>query len=105
MRKISKKSGAIEVDSAFGGLAVYKIENFLKFNYENSEKNFNLSEHVNFNLKIRKNSGRLFIIPSLINFSWSPHNLSKFRVIRAIDSMLKSHYFKNFRRFLRKRLA
>lgn len=105
MRKIPKKSSEIEVDSAFGGLAVYKTENFMQFNYDDSTNKFKSSEHVHFNLRIRNNSGKLLIVPALINFSWNPHNLSKFKVIRTIDSLSKYGFFKRIRRFLRNRLA
>jgi len=57
----------IKVNSAFGGLGIYKIKNILKFSY-NSKKSTN-SEHVVFNEKINKKFGNLFIDKKLINSS------------------------------------
>jgi len=83
-RKISidPTSGPIEVDSAFGGLGIYKMsyvlnnpnpylgskvkvlideEGTLKFH------RWQVCEHVHFNRGIKNQGGRLFIFPSLIN--------------------------------------
>lgn len=104
MIRIPKDSSAIQVQSAFGGLGVYKKQIFLKYDYSPINRKFNCSEHVTFNLKITQADGELFIVPSLTNFSWNPHNLSKFAIIRKIDKSLQSNLFNNIRKFFRKRL-
>jgi SEC-C motif-containing protein len=78
----------VEVDSAFGGLGIYKIKSILRneasyvgskkksipsrFVYNNamqgnSEVGWQQCEHVSFNLGFRNNDEKLFILPYLIN--------------------------------------
>ena len=76
MIKIKKKSKWINVNSAFGGLAIYKFQkNLLKFKYCGITKNGNvISEHVSFNYLLKKKLNyKLFINPNLINSSWNNH--------------------------------
>jgi len=83
MRKISRKSSWVPVDSAFGGLAVYKTEMFLRADYTPIEDSASRQcEHVDFNLKLRKMGYRLFINPALINSHWNTYNINRFKVIR-----------------------
>jgi len=105
MRRIPCNSEVIEVDSAFGGLAVYRIECFLKYDYDDPAKEYIISEHVHFNLRLRSDAGKLFILPALVNFSWSAHNLSKYRILRTLDSLSNTNSLANIRRFIRNRLA
>lgn len=105
MRKISESSAPIMVDSAFGGFAVYKKNIFLEFDYADNLKKFINSEHVVLNKKITQNGGKLFILPSMTNFSWNPHNLSKIRLFRVLDSSTKLKGLKIIRRFFRNRLS
>ena len=55
----------IKVSSAFGGLAIYKINRIMEFKY-NSDEGINC-EHVKFNENINKKYGGLFIDKQLIN--------------------------------------
>lgn len=66
INRFSKKR-YISVESAFGGLGVYKIKKILKFKYSSS--NGKECEHVYFNKKINLKYGRLFIDKKLINSS------------------------------------
>ena len=66
LNKFSNKR-YISVESAFGGLAVYKINKILKFKYSSS--NGKECEHVYFNKKINLKYGHLFIDKKLINSS------------------------------------
>jgi len=85
MRKISRKSSWIPVDSAFGGLAVYKTEMFLRADYTPIEDSASRQcEHVDFNLKLRKMGYRLFINPALINSHWNTYNINRFKIIRRV---------------------
>jgi hypothetical protein len=71
----------VEVESAFGGLAIYKMSSVLRsdgnyLGYKKklitsphgwSEVGWSVCEHVAFNSGLRKKGGRLFILPYLIN--------------------------------------
>ena len=74
-RIIPESEDWIEVTSAFGGLAIYKREAFLKGNYQTfSDDELNVSEHVPFNLKLVASGHRIFINPKLTNFAFNEHN-------------------------------
>tara|TARA_B100000780_G_C20743242_1_gene295259 strand:- start:138 stop:554 length:417 start_codon:yes stop_codon:yes gene_type:complete len=64
----------IEVESSFGGLAIYKKKCFYKNEYvglyNNGEE---ICEHVPFNQKLRNNGLKLFINPRLINAKHTEH--------------------------------
>ena len=64
----------IEVESSFGGLAIYKKKCFYKNEYvglyNNGEE---ICEHVHFNQKLRNNGLKLFINPRLINAKHTEH--------------------------------
>lgn len=101
MRKIPRRNPLIPVDSAFGGLGIYKGEVFTSFNYgrigESDE-----SEHVQLNQELSRNSYHLFIAPFLMNFSWNSQNLSSFRIIRMFDTFTKKFFiFRLLRRGFR----
>lgn len=89
MRRISVNSPWIEVESGFGGLAIYKSEVFDKFDYSASEEDFGKCEHLALSNKIRNNGGRIFINPMLINCHWNPHNLNKFFLVRLIRLLVR----------------
>ncbi len=79
---IKENEPPLEVDSAFGGLGIYKMNFVLKNknpylgsrlkilptkNGEPQFCRFEMCEHVHFNLGIKNSGGRLFIYPKLIN--------------------------------------
>lgn len=75
MLKINKKLDPIEVDSAFGGFAIYKKKIIKNCHYRGLDKNNNeLCEHVHFNNMIKRKKAKLFIMPHLINSSYNEHN-------------------------------
>lgn len=101
MRKIPRHNPLIPVDSAFGGLGIYRGEVFTSFDYgrigESDE-----SEHVQLNQELSRNSYHLFIAPFLMNFSWNSQNLSSFRIIRMFDTFTKKFFiFRPLRRCFR----
>ena len=69
--KFYKKNGLLEIDSAFGGIAIYKISSipneckYIGEYLENNEEEFKpydeKCEHVDFNKCIKKNGGKLFL--------------------------------------------
>ena len=78
MITIPSDSDWISVDSAFGGLAIYKRELFDDVSYEsNSPVGYPECEHVILHRQMKAAGARLFINPELINIGWNPHNMSK----------------------------
>ena len=76
MIKIPKNSKWIEVDSAFGGLAIYKSELFSldgKYSGLTSEGR-KTCEHVEFHKSLTESGKRIFINPRLINARITDHS-------------------------------
>ena len=68
MISISETEDWIEVDSAFGGLAIYKAPALKGLRYHGlNQRNEEVSEHVFFHQKIREGGGKVFINPQMIN--------------------------------------
>lgn len=65
--QIKAELGLIEVDSAFGGFAIYKKEAYLSGRYVGRVADRDICEHVPFHEAIRKQGYRIFINPALIN--------------------------------------
>jgi hypothetical protein len=105
MIKIPKDAKPIKVQSAFGGLGIYRKEVFIRYNYQPKLNQIEQSEHVTLHYKINRKYGDLYIVPNLTNFSWNPHNLSKFVFFRKFDSFTRYMRLKKTREILRKRLA
>ena len=101
MKRIPKKSALIKVDSAFGGLGIYRTNVFNSFDYSVITNNYDSSEHVILNKKIVLSGGKLFIVPRMINFSWNAHNLSRYSLIRKLDRGSKSGVFRFIRSLIR----
>lgn len=78
---IPPDSDRIEVDSAFGGLAIYEMEWLDGCSYDGlASDGSQVCEHVAFNACIRAKGGRLFVEPGLINGSGvRPHKPSRWR--------------------------
>ena len=65
----------IEVDSAFGGLALYDSNVFKSARYSGLDEIGNETcEHVHFNRIIRQNGGSIFINPRMINTTKTDHS-------------------------------
>lgn len=92
MLVIKKKATWIKVDSAFGGLAIYKSAMFFLANYE---KRIDLtshdSEHVDFHTNLKTKLPNFYINPSLINSNWNTYNVNRFFIIRYIRSRGPNH--------------
>lgn len=76
MLKIPKDSNWIEVDSAFGGFAIYKSSFLIRdvFYEGKNEAGNMICEHVAFNRKIKDLGARIFINTSLINAHYTDHS-------------------------------
>ncbi len=72
--KIPRNSPWLEVDSAFGGLAIYRRDsiNGCRYSETSSEGDF-ACEHIDFHAQIKSRGGRLFIVPSMINSGYVDH--------------------------------
>jgi hypothetical protein len=88
----------IEVESSFGGLAIYKKKCFYENKYEGLYKNGEeICEHVPFNQKLKKNGLKLFINPRLINAKYTEHTkpASFWKLLRRKIKRILYNYFKD----------
>jgi hypothetical protein len=77
--RIPIESPWIEVDSAFGGIGIYKAINLGgKFYVGIDSQGGEVCEHVHFHNQIKSEGGRLFINPKFINAGYTEHT-EKFR--------------------------
>lgn len=75
MIRISPASQWIEVDSAFGGLAIYRKESIVSASYVGlTDQGDEVCEHVSLHGQIRAAGGRIFINPLLINSDGPEHS-------------------------------
>lgn len=75
MISIPLSSDWIEVESAFGGLAIYKKEALVRINYIGlTDQGEEVCEHVSAHEQIRAAGGRIFINPALINAGIVEHS-------------------------------
>lgn len=88
MIRIRKKSPWIEVNSGFGGFAIYKSELFLKHDYSSNDLFDKESEHVTLNSKIVKAGKKIFINPNLINSNFNTYNINRFMVVRELRRLI-----------------
>jgi hypothetical protein len=105
MKKIRKNSPLIPVDSAFGGLGIYRKNVFMNFDYSLPHQQVHESEHVSLHKKITDSNGLLFIVPNMTNFSWNTHNLSCFKLLRILDQASNRKGLRTIRSFARKLLS
>lgn len=102
MIKIPADSDWIEVDSAFGGLAIYS-RNILEGAFYLGVKSDGLPvcEHVPFHATIKLNGGKILINPSLINTKRTDHTIHKNlshkiqRYLKYPNKIWKSRFLNN----------
>lgn len=97
--RIRPTSDWIEVDSAFGGLAIYRRETlkgvtYSAFNAQGEE----ICEHVTLHSQLRSRNFRIFINPKLVNLKWNGHNQSRKRS-KALKRYLKLFLYKSAWRY------
>ncbi len=101
---IPQNSEWIEVDSAFGGLAIYKRRVFDLSEYIGvTDEGNEVCEHVHFHKILKEKNCKLFINPQLINADYTEMTLamkSKYRYRRNFKNMI----LRISPEFLRKRL-
>lgn len=89
MIRIPQTEDWIEVESAFGGLALYDSAVFKFANYSGTDELGNeICEHVPFNRVIRQHGGLIYINPKLVNTTGTDHS-SRAHLIQSIYRMLK----------------
>jgi hypothetical protein len=92
MRVIPKKTDWINVDSAFGGLGIYKSKWFLKYDYSKILNDVTqYSEHIDFHLKCREEGANFYIVPIMINSNWNEYNINRFFIIRQLRQYIANH--------------
>lgn len=95
MLRISKKSKWIEVDSAFGGLGIYRIALFEHANYGEVGV-LKVCEHVHFHEELRRKGAKLYIVPSFVNSNINTYNINKVFLIRQARRLLWNSKFYTF---------
>lgn len=118
MIHLPRTSSPIVVNSAFGGLGIYKAQFAKKSSYarKNQDNKETIVEHVIFNLRIRDLGGRLVILPFLLNASWTDHTINKskrwamiymfFVPFRdSLRKLMKPEYFESLSAWIRKFLS
>ncbi len=73
MVTIPRESDPIEVESAFGGFAIYKRECLSSKTYIGMVDGKPVCEHVSLHQAIRKSGGKILINPGLINAGYTSH--------------------------------
>ena len=87
MVTIAETEDWIEVDSAFGGLAVYRRDVLKDVLYSGlDEAGQEICEHVPLNNRIKSNGYRLFINPKLINSAYTGHSRQRTHLDRLKSS-------------------
>jgi hypothetical protein len=104
MLRINKKDSWIEIESGYGGAAIYKTKVFLKYDYS---KEFNIIEadSVSLHRKLLRDKGKIFINPRFINSHFNTYNLNRYFVIRIIRNLIwnnKRIYESKFYKSLKK---
>jgi len=90
MIRIKKDSSWIEIDSGFGGAAIYKTEIFLKYDYSKEFETIE-SEHVSLHRKISRGEGKIFINPKFINSHFNTYNLNRYFIVRFFRNFIWSN--------------
>jgi hypothetical protein len=95
----------IPVESAFGGLCIYRRWVFDQFDYlEDSEATFNENEHVTIHRKVRAAGGKIYIHPGLVNSKWTAHSLGARPTIKFLNSVAQVFPFRVLLPVLRRAL-
>jgi len=91
MIRIPTNTPSIEVESAHGVLGIYKRE-FCEGSRYASSPHAPFVEIVAFNAQVRRNGGKLFILPSMVNATFTGHTIEQalsYRFLRRITKLLR----------------
>lgn len=86
MIRIPTNSQPIKVDSAFGGLCIYKRWVFEKCDYEGGF--VDEIDHVTLSRKATKEGANIYIVPGLINSAWTNHSLNSSLSMRIVKNLI-----------------
>lgn len=67
---LRKMNGWLKVDSAFGGIGIYKIDQIQNSRYTGKENKNIISEHVPFNLSLSSINKRLYLNPKFVTYGY-----------------------------------
>lgn len=85
MRFLRKSDEWIEVDSAFGGMAIYKSKVFQAFDYGDEMSIDELEcEHITLHKKMIGAGMKIFICPEFINSHINTYNLNRVTLVRLL---------------------
>jgi hypothetical protein len=79
---IDSLNGWLKVESAFGGMAIYKRNALLASNSQYiglNQEGLEVAEHVSLHLDMTQRKYKIFINPSLINTDYTEHSI-RFKV-------------------------
>jgi|694.fasta_scaffold149206_2 hypothetical protein len=96
VHKMLKRRGCepIEVESAFGGLAIYKTSALSHHTYNEKDENGNITcEHVALHRSILSDGGRIIINPRLINSGWTSNSRRAFLKLIGLGLLGKGYYY------------
>ena len=103
MIRISPSLPPIEVDSAFGGLCIYRRWVLEKFDYSNDSPSAEAeTDHVILNRKAKTDGALIYIHPGLVNSKWTTHSLDALPIIRFFKSIAHFPPLRVFLPILRK---
>jgi hypothetical protein len=92
MAQLNPQAEWIEVESAFGGLAIYRREALLEGRYNGVRDGEGICEHVPLHAELRAKGRRIFINPALINANRTDHSgrvQLRVRLRREIEALAK----------------
>jgi hypothetical protein len=81
MLRLGKANRLIPVQSAFGGIAIYKSKVFFQTDYGTADS-IEGCEHVDFNVNVAKKEFKLMINTSFVNSNWNSYNLNRYFLVR-----------------------
>ena len=87
---LSSKNQYYPVQSAFGGLGIYKAEYFIKGKYMGIMNGREVCEHVAFNESLKKKGARLFIKTDLMNKNPAEHTETPLKALKNFIQKLTS---------------
>ncbi len=96
--KMFKRRGhhPIEVESAFGGIAVYKGMDIVNYRYDSRGVDGRvICEHVTLHKKLRENGKRIIVNPKFINNGWTVN--SKRAIIKLVGLTILGKQYYRFR--------
>jgi len=90
MIQIPQNTAPIEVDSAFGGFAIYKRWVLERCDYSKDSDVANTEiDHVTLHRKARIHGANIYIHPYLINSGLTPHSLESLTLLRFFKSLAR----------------